>query len=293
VIVTTKVKAILIRAIIFDHMDEDMPLFVELFCPKAKELPSLEALYSQVENPTFFAENDPLYARIDSLPKKMDWDLLQFSSVPITLFFSKSLKSIPSVECHNFSAEKPWERQKRIFQWIDHVCQKQKKTLQKEAFDRLFRLSEGFGLCILRHVEQILLTHSKSQITLEDLEKHHLYELGPNDWEKARHMLLNPQHSLRPSPLDMLGFISKLRQEVYYNLFSFEIEPAAPIPPFRKKDLLAQKKERDALGMDYFLGLLPLLLELEMLAKSASFPETILFDLLYTRLFSHRNLSLI
>lgn len=290
---TTKVKAPPIRAIIFDHIEEDMPLFVELFCPKAKEILSLEALYAQVENPTFFAENDPVYVRIDTLPKKMEWDILQYSTVPITLFFSKSLKSAPSVESHNFSLEKPWERQKRIFQWIDHYCQKQKKTIQKEAFDRLFRLTDGFGLSILRHVEQILLTLSKSQITLEDLEKHHLYELGPNDWEKAKQMLLNPQHSLRPSPLDMLGFISKLRQEVYYNLFSFELEPRATIPPFRKKDLLAQTKEREALGLDYFLGLLPLLLDLEMLAKSASFSETMLFDLLYARLLSHRNLSLI
>jgi hypothetical protein len=288
--VTTKVKAPLIRAIIFDHMDEDMPLFVELYCPKAKEMPSLEALYAQIENPSFFVDNDPMYVRIENLPKKMDWDLLRFSTVPITLFFSKSLKNIPSIECHNFSLEKPWERQKRIFQWMDHFCQKQKKTLHKEAFDRLFRLTEGHGLCILRHVEQILLTLDSAQITLEVLERHHLYELGPNDWEKAKQMIFTPHHSLRPTPLDMLGFISKLRQEVYYNLFSFEDEPQVPIPAFRKKDLLGQKKEREALGRDYFLALLPLLLELEMLAKSGSFSQEMLFDLLYTRLLSERSL---
>jgi hypothetical protein len=282
--VATKTKTPALRVIIFERLDEDMPLFVELFCPHAKECTTLEALYSSIENPSFFSEKDPIYVRVDTLPKKIRWDLLRDSDVGVTLFFSKSLKDADGVECHNFSTEKPWERQKRLYQWIAHFCQKQKKTLHKGAFDRLFRISEGFGLAILRHVEQILLTLEAPQITLETLEKHHLYETEPNDWEKAKELLFRPRHSLCPDPLDILGFISKLRQEVYYNLFCFEDSPKVAIPPFRKKEMGEKKNEREALGINFFYAMLPLLLEVEMLAKSGSFSQEMLYDLLYTRI---------
>jgi len=274
-----------VKVFIFDHLDEDMPLFLELFSKHARELPSLESVYETIENLSFFEEKHPIYVRFESLPKKINWDLLQSSDVEIFLFFNKSLKDAKNVECHNFSGEKPWERQKRIFSWIDRACQKQKRTIQKEAFDRLFRITEGFGLSILRHVEQILLTLTTTSITVEVLDKHHLYPKGLSDWDRAKELIFRPKHTLRPDPLDMLGLISKMRQEVYYNLFAFEVEPKVAIPPFRKKELKEQEVERLSLGIDYFYSLLPVLLELEMLAKSGSFSQEMLFDLLYTRLY--------
>ena len=279
----TKTQTSNVKVIVFDHLDEDMPLFLELFAPHAREHLSIESLYDSIENPSFFQEKGTVYVRCDVVPKKMRWDLLFLSEVPIFLFFSKVLKDAQGVDCRNFSMEKPWERQKRVFQWVDHFCQKQKKSLQKEAFDRLFRIHEGYGLSILRSVEQILLTLTTPLIHLEILEKHHFVEVGPSDWEKARQMVFAPKHILRPDPLDMLGFISKIRQEVYFSLFAFETEPKVSIPPFRKKEMKDLEQMRQRLGIEYFYALLPLLLEVEMLAKSGSFTQEMLFDLLFTR----------
>lgn len=282
--ITTNTKTAHLKVIVFDHLDEDVPLFLELFAPNAKEHLSLESLYESVENLSFFQEKRALYVRCDTVPKKMRWDLLYLSDAPIYLFFPKVLKDAQGIDCRNFSMEKPWERQKRIFQWIDQFCQKQKKSLQKEAFDRLFRIHEGYGLAVLRSVEQILLTLSTPLIHLETLDKHHLLEVGSSDWEKARQMVFAPKHILRPDPLDMLGFISKIRQEVYFCLFAFETEPKVAIPPFRKKEMKGTEQLRLMLGIEYFYALLPLLLEVEMLAKSGSFTQEMLFDLLFTRI---------
>ncbi|MFZ4772754.1 MAG: hypothetical protein ACOYK9_02035 [Chlamydiia bacterium] len=281
----TKTTTSRVKVLVFDRLEEDMPLFLELFQPQAKECATLECVYETIENPSFFEDKHPLFVRIDTPPKKIRWDLLKESEEGVLLFFSKVLKDAEGIECHNFSGEKPWERQTRIYQWIERVCQQRKCTLQKDAFDRLFRITEGFGLSILRHVEQILLTLKTSAITLEVLESHNLFEVGPSDWERARELLFRPKHTLRPDPLDMIGFISKLRQEVYYNLFAFESEPKVAIPPFRKKELKENEKHRLKLGIDYFYELLPLLLEVEIFAKSGSFTQEMLFDLLFIRIY--------
>jgi hypothetical protein len=188
------------------------------------------------------------------------------------------------VELFLFSQEKPWERQRRLHQWIDQYCQKNKRSLQKEAFERLYKICDGYGLAILRHMEQLVLTVNVPHITIQQLEEHHLYDVGPNDWEKAKLMLFSPRHTLQPDPLDILSFIPKLRQEIYYNLAMFESNPQIVIPPYRKKELQQKSSLREALGENYFLSILPILLEVELLAKSASCTQGMLFDVLYTKM---------
>ena len=66
----TKTQTSNVKVIVFDHLDEDMPLFLELFAPHAREHLSIESLYDSIENPSFFQEKGTVYVRCDVVPKK-------------------------------------------------------------------------------------------------------------------------------------------------------------------------------------------------------------------------------
>ena len=195
----------------------------------------------------------------------------------------------------DLSAEKPWERERRLKDQLLKMAASEKKVLTREAADMLLeRIGTDLAQLELEMSKLFCYCLDRPQIAVEDVQTLCHAERSASIWKMAEAIVWQEKTvSMDDAAWELSSFLPLLgnvRSHVQQGMqFAVHLEEGKPVHeislPFFKPQLLEKitpiVRER---GTAFFKKALAVVFEIEMLAKNSGLSPSLLLDLLAAKM---------
>lgn len=196
------------------------------------------------------------------------------------------------IVCLDLSAEKPWEKKKRILEELIKMAKGLQKNLNVDGANALIEQC-GLDFAALKNeLEKIASFVGKAgEISLSDIHKLCAFQKEQNFWTIAEDTVWKGDAEV-PIFKDLsawLGLVGQIRYQLYIGIEicdQMAKGEAIHIKNVRPNQIEWMAPKARALGVGYFIDRLKALFELELLAKSHTVNPSVLWDLLVVK-FTH------
>jgi DNA polymerase-3 subunit delta len=274
---------------------------------------SIEALLEECNTRELFsAQRILIVEEIDKLKKRPIEQLAHYLKSPAP--FSKLILSGSSLKglgdlyqsgkkemvLLDLSEEKPWDRQKRLRQWVVNEASSCGKPLTAEAAMQLVEQIGPDMPALHRELEKLFCyVGERRQIELKDVQAISSVPHLQTHWQLAEALVWGEGVSTKDPSADvswLLGLLSAVRAQLQNGLLIASLqdrgyqlqEVAHHLPQIRLSAIekyfgVALRRKKD-----FFLQALKVQFEVELLAKNSSLSPGALFDLLHLKFLAHK-----
>jgi DNA polymerase III delta subunit len=205
---------------------------------------------------------------------------------PQANFYQRAKKELILLD---MGGEKPWEKKKRLKEWLVEQAAKEKKALPDEV--ALFLLDQvGSEKSALEQELFKLITFvgDKKTVSLADALAITSKTQTLTNWKFAELLVWEEKNQAFPNiedTSDLLGLIASLRAQFEQGLKAVSSgEVDQEIPSWKKEQLDKQRTLAQKRGADFFAKALVLLFEIELEAKNSLFSPKLLADFLLCKI---------
>lgn len=200
----------------------------------------------------------------------------------------------------DMTQEKPWERQRRLQQWlIDRALQEGKKIAQPIAAHLLEACGTDCMMLEQELLKLITFVGQRPQITQEDMKAVGVNYLFPSGWQMAEALVFEGRAPIKDPSFDISDLLPLLGQVRYHinnaRMCSMHLKEgkakeaiAELMPQLKGASLDKYLHLAFKLRYEFFDEVMKILFKIELLSKNSSLSAPFLWDYLVAQIFQKR-----